>query len=174
MENKVVANGFNQFYSSMFTKEDTEAIQFLGTGDNSAPLLTDVCFTKEDVFKQLSALTANKSVSPDRIHPMVFKECAAELAMPLCLLFRHSMDTGVIAREWKDANVVPIYKGGNRNTVSHYRPVSLTHVICEIMEKLVREPLLHHLLDHNLVSPLQHGFIPGRSVVTQLLAVLDL
>ncbi len=57
--------------------------------------------------------------------------------------------------------------------MSNYRPVSLTSVICKVIEKLVRVALLSHLMDHNLVSPFQHGSVPGRSVVTQLLAVLD-
>jgi hypothetical protein len=43
----------------------------------------------------------------------------------------------------------------------------------KVMEKIIRNALLDHVFGDNLVSPLQHGFVPGRSAVTQLLASLD-
>jgi hypothetical protein len=172
-EKSDIAKDFNQFYSSVFTRENTALVPQVGVGDHSIPPLADICITEEEVFRHLAALKASKSTGPDNIHPMVLKECAVELAVPLCRLFRHSMATGYIPQAWKDANVVPIYKSGDRATVSNYRPVSLTCVVCKVMEKLVRAALLQHLIGFNLVSPYQHGFIPGRSVVTQLLAVLD-
>jgi hypothetical protein len=42
------------------------------------------------------------------------------------------------------------------------------------MEKLVREQMLEHLQRNNLISENQHGFVPGRSCITQLLEVLDI
>jgi len=36
--------------------------------------------------------------------------------------------------DWKEANVIPIFKGGNRNTATNYRPVSLTSQICKVFE----------------------------------------
>jgi len=36
------------------------------------------------------------------------------------------MLTGEVPQDWRDANVVPIYKKGNRSEPGNYRPVSLT------------------------------------------------
>ena len=55
----------------------------------------------------------------------------------------------------------------------NYRPVSLTSVTCKILEGLVRQKLVEHLIDNNLVTDYQHGFVSGRSCSTNLLAVLD-
>ena len=41
------------------------------------------------------------------------------------------------------------------------------------MEIVVRNTLLNHLIENNLLADSQHGFVPGRSCVTQLLEVLD-
>ena len=49
---------------------------------------------------------------------------------------------GVIPREWRRANVSPIYKKGARNIAENYRPVSLTSIICKIMEKFVKEVVI--------------------------------
>ena len=47
------------------------------------------------------------------------------------------------------------------------------HVTCKILEGLVRQKLVEHLTDNNLVTDYQHGFVSGRSCSTNLLAVLD-
>ena len=41
------------------------------------------------------------------------------------------------------------------------------------MERLIRDDIMTHMTENDLLSPKQHGFIQGRSCVTQLLAVLD-
>ena len=69
--------------------------------------------------------------------------------------------------------VTPIYKKGAKNRAENYRPVSLTSVVCKIMEKIVKEAVMKHLLENNLLSSKQFGFIPGRSTATQLLKYLD-
>ena len=52
--------------------------------------------------------------------------------------------------------------------------VSLTAVACKLMEKFVRDGLMDHLKDNNLLSKYQHGFVQGRSCATQLLACIDM
>ena len=37
----------------------------------------------------------------------------------------------------------------------------------------MRNSLLNHLMANSLLADNQHGFVPGRSCVTQLLEVLD-
>ena len=96
----------------------------------------------------------------DGIHPRVLKECAAELA-------------GKIPDDWREASVTPIYKKGNRTDATNYRPISLTSVICNIMEKLLRNALLQHMISEGQLSDYQHGFIMGRLCTTQLLQVID-
>ena len=69
--------------------------------------------------------------------------------------------------------VSPIYKKGARNVAENYRPVSLTSIVCKIMEKFVKVMVLGHLTNHDLLSPKQYGFISGRSTVTKLLCYLE-
>ena len=73
------------------------------------------------------------------IHPCVLKDCAHDLAYPLFRMFRKSLDEGNVPNYWKSGNVTPIYKKGSRTSVDNYRPVSLTSVICKVMERLLRK-----------------------------------
>ena len=55
---------------------------------------------------------------------------------------------------------------------NNYRPLSLTCIICKVMERLVRKALMD-LEENDIVTREQHGFISGWSCVTQLLEVMD-
>ena len=55
----------------------------------------------------------------------------------------------------------------------NYRPVSLTSIVCKLLESVVREAVLDHLCCNDLLSNKQFGFIGGRSTTLQLLTFLD-
>jgi len=92
---------------------------------------------------------------------------------PLVILFSKVLDEQAVPRDWKEANVVPIFKGGQRNAASNYRPVSLTSQICKVFEAVVRDEVLKFLDKYNLIKDSQHGFRKGRSCLTNLLLFLD-
>ena len=131
--------------------------------------LDDINFTADDVEKKLENLKIGKSPGPDGIHPRVLKELAKELKMPLFIIFRKSLDTGVLPEVWKIANVSPIFKKGSRHLAANYKPVSLTAVACKVMESLVKDAIITHMEKNKLIADQQHGFIAGRSCTTQLI-----
>ena len=117
---------------------------------------------------------ANKAPGPDGIYPRFLSKTASALAHPLGNLFRLSLQVGEIPEDWKQAVVTPIYKRkGSKQTASNYRPVSLTCILCKVMETLVREEVVRHLREHNLINKEQHGFVQGKSCLTHLLEALD-
>ena len=70
-----------------------------------------------------------------------------------------SKERGLVPSDWKKGVISPIFKKGSKNIAAKYRPISLTGVLCKLMESLL----------NNLLSKKQHGFISGQSTVTQLL-----
>jgi len=83
------------------------------------------------------------------------------------------MQSGNVPEEWKDGNVTPIHKKGNRSKVENYRPVSLTSQLSKMMESLIRDAVVEHLEKNKLLRASQHGFRRGRSCLTNLLSFLD-
>ena len=75
--------------------------------------------------------------------------------------------------DWKEARISVIYKKGNKALASNYRPVSLTSVLCKVMERLIRDQLLDHFNKNKLFTNKQYGFIVGRSTSLQLIRVLE-
>ena len=56
------------------------------------------------------------------------------------------------------ADVVAIYKKGDRNTPANYRPVSLTSITCKTLEHIVFGSIMEHLDHHGILNHFQHGF----------------
>ena len=59
---------------------------------------------------------------------------------------------------WKVANVVPIFKKGSKGDALNYRPISLTCVIGKLMERILKEDIVEHLMQNKIILESQHGF----------------
>ena len=166
---------FNSYFASVFTSENISILpyvadMFCGAVEDKCQ---DVYFSQDDVLKVLSNLREDKAAGADDLSPRFLLHIKEQISYPLFLIFRKSLDEGVVPEDWKLSNVSPIYKKGNRNQAENYRPVSLTSVICKLFESIMRDTLVHHLEEKLLIGSSQHGFRKGRSCLTNLLAFLD-
>ena len=158
-------------FSSVFTREpDGPLPPFEKQTDKS---IFDILVSQEMVHNQIKILNPNKSCGPDDIHSRLLLELADEMAEPIAIILNRTMKEGTLPNDWKKAYVTPIYKKGAKNKAENYRPVSLTSIICKLMEKIIKEAIMKHIVDNNLLSKNQFGFVTGRSTVTQLLKYLD-
>ena len=163
----------NCFFSSVFTNENLNNMPTMEDRipENSSIHTADVSI--EEMKALLKNLNPDKSPGTDEIHPRLLKECAASLAKPLKILFDKTMSTCQLPDEWKTAEIRPIYKKkGSKQDPSNYRPISLTSVVCKVFEKVVKDQLCSHLINNNLLSSHQFGFVPGRNTKTQLLVTV--
>ena len=65
--------------------------------------------------------------------------------------------------------VVPVFMKGVSRSVQNYRPISLTCVASKIMERIVSDRIINHLLANNILHSAQHGFLKHRSTTTNLI-----
>ena len=62
---------------------------------------------------------------------------------------------------------------GSRNKSENYRPVSLTSVICKLLERLIKDHMVDFLVKHKLLNSSQYGFLKARSCLTNMLCFLE-
>lgn len=129
--------------------------------------------TIETILTRLEKLNENKACGCDQVRAIVLKRAATGFAYPLMLLFIKSLNSGEVPLEWREANVSPIYKNGPRTDAANYRPVSLTSIVCKIIEGIIKDKLLQYLVVNRLIAKEQHGFIPGKACNTNLLETID-
>ena len=86
-------------------------------------------------------------------------ETVEQVSIPLVRVFNLSLKEGVVPFEWKEANIIPLFKKGSRNKSENYRLVSLTSVICKLLERLIKDHIMvDFLFRHKLLNQSQHGF----------------
>ena len=128
----------------------------------------------EVVASKINNMKENKSPGVDGISPKILKEIVERISTPLARVFNMSLQEGIVPLEWKEANIIPLFKKGSRNKSVNYRPVSLTSVICKLLETIIRDHnMMDFLLKHKLINHSQHGFLKSRSCLTHLLCFFE-
>ena len=164
----------NKFFHSVFTIEETTDIpNFNYENINALPSLETCTVTLKEMEDAILNLNINKSPGPDNFHPKLLKACYKSLSIPFKILFDYSLNEGCIPDDWKNAEVRPIFKKGDKSNPGNYRPVSLTSVICKLFEKFIKDSLNNHLINNNILSKEQFGFVSGRNTITQLLVTIN-
>ena len=82
----------------------------------------------------------------------------------LTALFNSSLQTRIFPFIWKTAKFIPLFKKGDKQNASNYRPISILPTISKILEKAVHTQF--YLTENNLISPNQFGFRLKSSTVT--------
>ena len=128
-----------------------------------------VQITCQDIRDVLQNLNVSKSCGPDQISPRLLREGADILDKPLSTVFNRSIESCYFPSQWKDGNVTPIHKKDDKSQPSNYRPITLLSLVGKTMERCVQKRLYNYAIAHNLITPLQSGFIQGDSTTYQLL-----
>ena len=171
-ENASMAEVLNRYFSTVFQQEDERTVP-KAKAFNTKPQCRGVTFRPSIVKKTIRELKSNSAPGPDGIRPGVLKELVEEVAAPLSHIFTKSMESGTVPADWKEANVTPIFKKGQKSSPANYRPVSLTSVPGKVMERIIKTSIMSHLKRNNLIRKSQHGFMPKKSCATNLLEFLE-
>ena len=172
--NKVITDAaeaaeiLNKTFCDVFTIEDTSYIPVM-QDLNCTNWVNNIHFCKDKISKKIEKLEDSSSPGPDGISARILKKFGPLLSIPLATIYNKSMQEGTVPDDWRCANVTPIFKKGKKADPGNYRPVSLTSIPCKLMESLIKDTIMDHLIDNELILSSQHGFMSRKSTVTNLL-----
>jgi len=135
--------------------------------------INNIDFNSSVVYKHLRQLKPKTSSGPDGLSALFLKNLSSSLALPLSILFKLSFSSGILPDIWKSAIITPIFKKGQTCDPGNYRPISLTCVLCKLMESVIKDNLIKHLYDNKLITKHQHGFLTKHSTCSQLLECVN-
>ncbi|CAM5117040.1 unnamed protein product [Natator depressus] len=170
-DNVGMAQYLNIYFASVFNKakEDLRDNGSMTNGNEDM----EVDITISEVEAKLEQLNGTKSGGPDNLHPRILKELAHEIASPLARIFIESVNSGVVPYDWRIVNVVPIFKKGKKCDPGNYRPVSLTSVVCKVLEKILKEKVVKDTEVNGKWDKIQNSFTKGRSCHTNLISFFE-
>ena len=169
------ANLLNTHFSSIFQHDNLTkpSLSPLNFPTNLLPS-KKLVITNTQTIQAISKLKGNVSTTPDQVPALFIKRTCSTLSTPMTQLFNLSLNQGLVPHIWKKAEVIPIPKNkGVRSNPASQRPISLTSPFCRIMEVIVHDDITDYLMNNNLISTVQHGFIKFRSTQTQHIDLLD-
>ena len=129
------------------------------------------------IFYTLDHLKPTAS-GPDLLPSWFLRLGAPFFARPLSHLFNLSICQSTVPSQWKSACIFPLPKIAQPTACSDYRPISLTPILCRVMERLLlKEYFYPLLLDHPYpLKPLlndQFAFRPTGSTTSALISLLS-
>lgn len=158
------ASHFNSIYQKFTEKPTLDRGETFNTDFFCG--INAIEFTFDNVLNTLLSLNVKKGAGPDNIPNIMLRECAVSMCEPLLFIFNKSFKLGIFPEKWKCSYVSPIFKSGNNCDVSNYRPICIQSAIPKVLEKMFL-PLLESAFK-NVIVEHQHGFVNGRSTMTNL------
>jgi len=171
-----MANMLNDQYKSMFSEPDqtksvTDGHPFFHKcpEEIDKPKIIDIEFGEEDIEKAIDKIPTTSAPGPDGIPAILLKNCKKSLSTPIYYIWRDSLDKGIVPSNLKEAEIIPIHKGGSKAYPKNYRPISLTSHITKLFERVVRKEMIDYLEKNGFMNKNQHGFRKGHSCLSQLI-----
>ena len=172
-DDKEKAELLNSQFTSVFTEEDTVNLPTLDPLPVNT-LLNKITVKPSEVKKLLKNLRTQKSCGPDDVHPYLLHHLADTMSIPLTLIYNISLRTSKVPTIWKEGVVSALFKKGKKSLPSNYRAITLTSIVCKILEKIIVTLIQKHLKTNLLEDLHQHGFTISKSTITNLLEALNI
>ena len=172
-----IANKFNSFFSNIgpqlaqkLPPSEVNPSQFIPDSFDHQFNLTQV---HQDKVSTIISKLKNSSAGPDDISAKIIKLSSASIVKALTHTINLSLNEGIFPTELKVAKVVPIFKSGDSQLVSNYRPVSVLNSFSKVFESIFSSQLLDFVADQNILYDYQFGFRKGHSTSSALAILTD-
>ena len=158
-------------HSDATSKANMLAEHFSSTHEQPRPLpnkgpspysyMPDIIISATGIQHILSNLKPLKAAGPDTIPPTTLKELSHQISSILEIIFKKSLQTGQVPNDWKEANVAPIFKKGDKHNPCNYRPTSLTCIISKCIEHILvlKSNIMQYLDSKKILYAIHHGFL---------------
>ena len=118
-------------------------------------------------------IDTSKSSGINFLSSKILKDAFMVLITQLVYLFNLSLSKSEFPSEWKNATIIPLFKGGNKKLVSNYRPVSLLPLTGKLLEKIAHRGISNFIENNNLLSDNQSGFRKNYSTTKSIVDLND-
>ena len=175
-----IANYFNKYFSeigdklaSKITPRNTNTPDYSSSLNNPRSSFFLVPTTPNEIIDIITTLNDKKATRKNDPEIKFLKYSKIIIAKYLSKIFDLCIIKGIYPESLKVAEVVPIYKNGNENKATNYRPISLLSPINKIFEKLIYNRLISYLDKYDLLSPNQFGFRKNMSTTDAINYIHD-
>ena len=175
---KQITNGFNNFFANIgpnlakiIPESRVRASDFIKYNATSSMFLQPTC--PEEIVGVINKFKNKTSFGYDGISMQLVKHIGEVISVPLAHIINISFETGTFPDNMKIAKIIPLYKAGDEQVFTNYRPVSLLPQFSKILEKIFNNRLQSYIKNNNILYSGQYGFRPNHSTSLALMDLIE-
>lgn len=165
-----IADRYNQYLTDVIQ----EVLKKMGnvthvcqiSGNNQSLFLAPT--TPTEIQNLMKALNNKMSSGDDEIPTSIVKISISQTCTVLSHVVNNSLRYGIFPDRLKLALIKPLHKGGNKQELKNYRPISLLSSFSKIFEIIACNRIMNFFNRCDLFTHTQHGFLKGRSTQTAI------
>ena len=170
-----ISNAFNNFFASIGSElsgditSSINPLSYLKTVQNSMFMPK----VSENEVKNIIMSFKNSAAGWDSFSTFVAKQCVDGYISPLTYIINRAIIQGIFPSELKIARVIPIFKSGDKQNVSNYRPISILTFFAKVFEKILYSNISKFLDRNGSIHENQFGFRKGHSTNHAIITLID-
>ena len=127
------------------------------------------CVTENEVLAAMGSLANKFTAGDDSLPSYIVRDCRYALCQPVLAIVNCAIRTCTFPSLWKQSRISPVLKKGDSACIANYRPISILSNFAKVMEQMLCKQIYYNVISH--ISPRQHGFLSGRSTMTNLATI---
>ena len=176
-EIKDIAEKFNNFFTNVgpniAKKVPNSSNSFTSFLNQTHSIMEKNSLSINELKETFFSLKTNKSPGYDDINFNVAKKCFGEINVPLKHLFNLLLENGIFHEKMKIAKVIPLFKNGDPENITNYRPISVLPCFSKVLERIMYNRVYKYLCEEKLLYSKQFGFQKGHSADHAIVHLVD-
>lgn len=159
--NKVeIVEVFKDFFQELYSSDRINQVNMITPQEEVAIV------TVAEVLRAIKFMKKGKCPGEDNITIEMIKLGGLDLIRELAELFTQCLHSNKIPEAWNNANIILIFKKGDKREVKNYRPISLLSVLYKIFTKIILMRIQNKLEEGE--GKEQAGFRSGYSTMDHI------
>lgn len=169
---KELAEMFNDYFVNLVSSSHYAEAAYSVNRNQNCLFLAPTC--ENEIIHAFSSFSNSATCDIDNVQIRPVKHILDLIASPLMFIYNLALSTGQFPKKMQVSRVTVIFKGGDKNSLSNYRPISILPVFSKGLEKIIHTRITNFADKFHLISPAQFGFRKHRSTELALLAQKEL
>ena len=178
-DNKQIANTFNHHFITIGEKINKTINNNINTNYtlNNIPENKDTMFlnpiTSYEVYNSIKQLNPNKATRSDCSSVKFIQISASVISPVIAYIINKCIEQGVFPNQLKSAEVIPVFKKGDKLQITNYRPISLLSPFSKIFERHLHNEITKFINKYKILYPFQFGFRKNSSTEQAVTQITD-
>ena len=158
-----IVNAFERVFSNKYCPSSDLSVNDI---HSNLPSFKLIPVSEEELLKKMSTFPIKNTAGEDQIPSFLIHDTRFALIKPFVVIINKGISSSTFPVRWKRARIIPIHKKNEQSQLKNYRPIAILSNFAKIFEQVIYKSIFNNIQSY--ISPYQHGFISGRSTVTNL------